>query len=273
MENEEVQNEDDFLEVKNLTVDEQAEVALLKAQIVSITNELTALKATIAHLSTLDIENTGTIKSMAFTGNTLDVEEITANSITINEFPVVKHAKIEEVESEKIQSASIASESITVKDMTVEESLSANKIKTKELLLEQMKTSNIIANGKINLGNKADMVLKIPYFESGMYCVKFSYNNEVFASVEIHNSLDNYCVRWSQKENDMIKNIYKSIEKEPVILLRLNNKKALNVEAVYGCFSTSVLTNCMKNCVSFPDKAIAYDVKYLNGTKFFSNVE
>lgn len=259
--------ENELFEVDNLKVNEQAEITLLKAQILNISTELTSLKAYIQHLSALEIEATGSVTATAFIGRTIEVDEITTEELNINNMPIIHNANISNLDSNQIKA-----DEAEFGNLSVNDTLTAKKLFAEELKLDSMKSDNFVLNGSINLGNHADMIIKVPYFENGMYCLKLAFKDSTFACIEIFNSMDNYCVRWSQKENGFIKNIYKSVEEQPAIYLQINNKKCVDIEARYGVMSTEKITESVKNA-QLPQAAIDYNVIHQNGTKFFGNVE
>jgi hypothetical protein len=117
--------------------------------------------------------------------------------------------------------------------------------------------------------------LEIPHFENGQYYLQLLQNDEPYITVEIYNSVDNYLVRWSQRDYNLLQNIYISgIGPSSKIYLEIENDDALSMVLKYA--TTSVTPN-VQGPLSYNQLPITpdntYEVRYKDGSKFFKNVD
>lgn len=229
-----------------------------------IATDLNATKGTIGEITSSKIETTNAKIS-------------NANITNAN----IENANIENYSTENVSASgnlSVTGDS-TLKDVTAD-SIDADSITSDEATIDEIttleeKVENIVWNGKQTLNDLEDFFISVPHFENGIYYFQLIDNSVPIATVEIHNSVDNYFVRWSQLNPATLLKIYKvGVGTGSNLVIECNNETGNQLELKYA--TTSVTPN-----VAAPTESIAapeeyeneYAITYKDGNKFYKNVD
>ncbi len=263
-------------EVDNLTVNSLATLTTLTAQIATITSSLSVpeiqtneLSAYEANLGNVEI---GSLKATSAEIDNWNVSNFSIENLTVSQsFQTTNlEAGVGEIGTLSADIATIEGDTSVGGDLDVTGDISSASIDTDEVT-----TENVTWKGQISLSNQADFFLEIPHFENGQYYLQLLQNDEPYITVEIYNSVDNYLVRWSQRDYNLLQNIYISgTGSASKIYLEIENDDALSMILKYA--TTSVTPN-VQGPLSYNQLPITpdntYEVRYKDGSKFFKNVD
>ena len=263
------------VEAENITVDSLAQITNLVAQIGTFTTDLTSPNATITDLSAVKAE-VGNLKCLSIEATAADIESWSITNLTVTDLNV----------ADKIESNDIETETATFGAATIENDLDVNgdisatnveadKATVSLIESEEIATENIHWDGTTNVFDVDDFVLEIPHFENGQYYLFIKKNNELFAAIEIFNSVDNYFVRWSQETAGNIQKIYKyeaGVASKLYIELHSDVVATFNINYATVCATPNVSGPASYSEIPVtPD--VTYEVQYKDGSKFFKNVD
>ena len=267
----------DDVDANTITVSSLAKLTQLEAQIAQITTSLTATDASINDLTALraNIGN-GTFSNL--TGASIAVQSWSAENFNINNMAVSNKLTATEIEATSSNIGDSEAKSLTVEDnVSVGGKIEAEgNIKTEaSVIADSIKSSNIEWKDSVVITNAEVVYLEIPHFENGMYAFTLSDNDNVLASVEIFNSVDNYFVRWSQNPSGFIGNIYKyGNDSNAQLYFQIINTNEVAMTLKYGVVGKSVNIPAPASYVALPiTPSVVYPVTFKDGQKFFKNVD
>lgn len=263
-------------EVDNLTVSSLATLTTLTAQIATITSSLSVPEIQTNEITAMDLSATDGY-FMSLKADTAEIDNWNVSNFNIENLTVSQSFQTTSLEATTGDIGTLSAGTATIEnnasvggDLEVTGDISGASIDTDEVT-----TENVTWKGQISLSNQADFFLEIPHFENGQYYLQLLQNDEPYITVEIYNSVDNYLVRWSQRDYNLLQNIYISgIGSASKIYLEIENDDALAMVLKYA--TTSVTPN-VQGPLSYntlpitPDNT--YEVKYKDGSKFFKNVD
>ena len=263
-------------EVDNLTVNSLATLTTLTAQIATITSSLSVPEIQTNDMTVMDLSATDGY-FMNLKADTAEIDNWNVSNFNIENLTVSQSfqttslkATTGEIGTLSADIATIESDTSVGGDLDVTGDISSASIDTDEVT-----TENVTWKGQISLSNQADFFLEIPHFENGQYYLQLLQNDEPYITVEIYNSVDNYLVRWSQRDYNLLQNIYISgTGSASKIYLEIENDDALSMVLKYA--TTSVTPN-VQGPLSYNQLPITpdntYEVRYKDGSKFFKNVD
>lgn len=263
-------------EVDNLTVNSLATLTTLTAQIATITSSLSVPEIQTNEITTMDLSASNGY-FMSLKADTAEIDNWNVSNFNIENLTVSQSfqttslkATIGDIGTLSAGTATVENNASVGGDLDVTGDISSASINTDEVT-----TENVTWKGQISLSNQADFFLEIPHFENGQYYLQLLQNDEPYITVEIYNSVDNYLVRWSQRDYNLLQNIYISGSgSASKIYLEIENDDALSMVLKYA--TTSVTPN-VQGPLSYNQLPITpdntYEVRYKDGSKFFKNVD
>lgn len=263
-------------EVDNLTVNSLATLTTLTAQIATITSSLSVPEIQTNDMTVMDLSATDGY-FMSLKADTAEIDNWNVSNFNIENLTVSQSfettslkATTGEIGTLSAGTATVENNALVGGDLEVTGDISSASIDTDEVT-----TENVTWKGQISLSNQADFFLEIPHFENGQYYLQLLQNDEPYITVEIYNSVDNYLVRWSQRDYNLLQNIYISgTGSASKIYLEIENDDALSMVLKYA--TTSVTPN-VQGPLSYNQLPITpdntYEVRYKDGSKFFKNVD
>ena len=263
-------------EVDNLTVNSLATLTTLTAQIATITSSLAVPEIQTNEITTMDLSASNGY-FMSLKADTAEIDNWNVSNFNIENLTVSQSFETTSLEATTGDIGTLSAGTATVEnnasvggDLEVTGDISGASIDTDEVV-----TENVTWKGQVSLSNQADFFLEIPHFENGQYYLQLLQNDEPYITVEIYNSVDNYLVRWSQRDYNLLQNIYISgIGSASKIYLEIENDDALSMVLKYA--TTSVTPN-VQGPLSYNQLPITpdntYEVRYKDGSKFFKNVD
>ena len=263
-------------EVDNLTVNSLATLTTLTAQIATITSSLSVPEIQTNDMTVMDLSATDGY-FMNLKADTAEIDNWNVSNFNIENLTVSQSFQTTSLKATTGEIGTLSAGTATVEnnasvggDLEVTGDISGASVDTDEVT-----TENITWKGQISLSNQADFFLEIPHFENGQYYLQLLQNDEPYITVEIYNSVDNYLVRWSQRDYNLLQNIYISgIGSASKIYLEIENDDALSMVLKYA--TTSVTPN-VQGPLSYNQLPITpdntYEVRYKDGSKFFKNVD
>lgn len=263
-------------EVDNLTVNSLATLTTLTAQIATITSSLSVPGIQTNEITTMDLSASAGY-FMSLKADTAEIDNWNISNFSIENLTVSQSFQTTSLEATtgdigtlSAGTASVENNASVGGDLDVTGDISSASIDTDEVT-----TENVTWKGQISLSNQADFFLEIPHFENGQYYLQLLQNDEPYITVEIYNSVDNYLVRWSQRDYNLLQNIYISgAGPASKIYLEIENDDALSMVLKYA--TTSVTPN-VQGPLSYNQLPITpdntYEVRYKDGSKFFKNVD
>ena len=263
-------------EVDNLTVNSLATLTTLTAQIATITSSLSVPEIQTNEITTMDLSASDGY-FMSLKADTAEIDNWNISNFSIENLTVSQSFETTNLDATTGDIGTLSAEIATIEgntsvggDLEVTGDISSASIDTDEVI-----TENITWKGEVALSNQADFFLEIPHFENGQYYLQLLQNDEPYITVEIYNSVDNYLVRWSQRDYNLLQNIYISGSgSASKIYLEIENDDALAMVLKYA--TTSVTPN-VQGPLSYSQLPITpdntYEVRYKDGSKFFKNVD
>lgn len=263
-------------EVDNLTVSSLATLTTLTAQIATITSSLSVPEIQTNDITAMDLSASAGY-FMSLKADTAEIDNWNVSNFSIENLNVSQKIEASELEVSSAEIGSLEAGTLSITnnasvggDLDITGDISSASIDT-----DEVETENITWNGSIALSNQADFFLEIPHFENGQYYLQLLQNDEPYITVEIYNSVDNYLVRWSQKEYNLLQNIYISgTDTASKIYLEIENDDGLSMDLKYA--TTSATPN-VQGPLSYNELPITpdntYEVRYKDGSKFFKNVD
>lgn len=263
-------------EVDNLTVNSLATLTTLTAQIATITSSLSVPEIQTNEITTMDLSASDGY-FMSLKADTAEIDNWNVSNFNIENLTVSQSFQTTSLEATTGDIGTLSAEIATIEgntsvggDLEVTGDISGASVDTDEII-----TENVTWKGEVALSNQADFFLEIPHFENGQYYLQLLQNNEPYITVEIYNSVDNYLVRWSQRDYNLLENIYISgTGSASKIYLEIENDDALAMLLKYA--TTSVTPN-VQGPLSYNQLPITpdntYEVRYKDGSKFFKNVD
>lgn len=263
-------------EVDNLTVNSLATLTTLTAQIATITSSLSVPEIQTNEITAMDLSASDG-HFMSLKADTAEIDNWNVSNFNIENLAVSQSFQTTSLKATTGEIGTLSAGTATVEnnasvggDLDVTGDISGASIDTDEVT-----TENVTWKGQISLSNQADFFLEIPHFENGQYYLQLLQNDEPYITVEIYNSIDNYLVRWSQRDYNLLQNIYISGSgSASKIYLEIENDDALSMVLKYA--TTSVTPN-VQGPLSYNQLPITpdntYEVRYKDGSKFFKNVD
>lgn len=263
-------------EVDNLTVNSLATLTTLTAQIATITSSLSVPEIQTNELTAYEA-NLGNVEIGSLKATSAEIDNWNISNFSIENLTVSQSFQTSNLEADVGEIGTLSAGIATIEgntsvggDLDVTGDISSASIDTDEVT-----TENVTWKGQISLSNQADFFLEIPHFENGQYYLQLLQNDEPYITVEIYNSVDNYLVRWSQRDYNLLENIYISgTGPASKIYLEIENDDALSMVLKYA--TTSVTPN-VQGPLSYNELPITpdntYEVRYKDGSKFFKNVD
>jgi len=263
-------------EVDNLTVNSLATLTTLTAQIATITSSLSVPEIQTNELSAYEA-NLGNVEIGSLKATSAEIDNWNISNFNIENLTVSQSFQTSNLEADVGEIGTLSADIATIEgdtsiggDLDVTGDISGASINTDEVT-----TENVTWKGQVSLSNQSDFFLEIPHFENGQYYLQLLQNDEPYITVEIYNSVDNYLVRWSQRDYNLLQKIYISgIGSASKIYLEIENDDALSMVLKYA--TTSVTPN-VQGPLSYNQLPITpdntYEVRYKDGSKFFKNVD
>ena len=263
-------------EVDNLTVNSLATLTTLTAQIATITSSLSVPEIQTNEITTMDL-SASEGNFMSLKADTAEIDNWNVSNFNIENLTVSQSFQTTSLEATTGEIGTLSADIATIEgdtsvggDLDVTGDISSASIDTDEVI-----TENVTWKGQISLSNQSDFFLEIPHFENGQYYLQLLQNDEPYITVEIYNSVDNYLVRWSQRDYNLLQKIYISgTGPASKIYLEIENDDALSMVLKYA--TTSVTPN-VQGPLSYNQLPITpdntYEVRYKDGSKFFKNVD
>jgi len=263
-------------EVDNLTVNSLATLTTLTAQIATITSSLSVPEIQTNELTAYEA-NLGNVEIGSLKATSAEIDNWNISNFSIENLTVSQSFQTSNLEADIGEIGTLSADIATIEgntsvggDLDVTGDISSASIDTDEVT-----TENVTWKGQVSLSNQADFFLEIPHFENGQYYLQLLQNDEPYITVEIYNSVDNYLVRWSQRDYNLLQNIYISGSgSASKIYLEIENDDALSMVLKYA--TTSVTPN-VQGPLSYNELPITpdstYEVRYKDGSKFFKNVD
>jgi len=263
-------------EVDNLTVNSLATLTTLTAQIATITSSLSVPEIQTNELSAYEA-NLGNVEIGSLKAASAEIDNWNISNFNIENLTVSQSFQTSNLEADVGEIGTLSADIATIEgdtsiggDLDVTGDISGASINTDEVT-----TENVTWKGQVSLSNQSDFFLEIPHFENGQYYLQLLQNDEPYITVEIYNSVDNYLVRWSQRDYNLLQKIYISgIGSASKIYLEIENDDALSMVLKYA--TTSVTPN-VQGPLSYNQLPITpdntYEVRYKDGSKFFKNVD
>lgn len=263
-------------EVDNLTVSSLATLTTLTAQIATITSSLSVLEIQTNEITAMNLSASDGY-FMSLKADTAEIDNWNISNFSIENLTVSQSFETTNLDATTGDIGTLSAEIATIEgnasvggDLEVTGDISGASVDTDEVI-----TENVTWKGEVALSNQADFFLEIPHFENGQYYLQLLQNDEPYITVEIYNSVDNYLVRWSQRDYNLLENIYISgTGPASKIYLEIENDDALSMVLKYA--TTSVTPN-VQGPLSYNELPITpdntYEVRYKDGSKFFKNVD
>ena len=263
-------------EVDNLTVSSLATLTTLTAQIATITSSLSVPEIQTNEISAMDLSASEGY-FMSLKADTAEIDNWNISNFSIENLTVSQSFETTNLDATTGNIGTLSAGIATIEgntsvggDLEVTGDISGASVDTDEVT-----TENVTWKGEVALSNQADFFLEIPHFENGQYYLQLLQNDEPYITVEIYNSVDNYLVRWSQRDYNLLENIYISgTGPASKIYLEIENDDALSMTLKYA--TTSVTPN-VQGPLSYNELPITpdntYEVRYKDGSKFFKNVD
>ena len=263
-------------EVDNLTVSSLATLTTLTAQIATITSSLSVPEIQTNEITAMDLSASDG-HFMSLKADTAEIDNWNISNFSIENLTVSQSFETTDLDATTGEIGTLTAGIATIEDNTsVGGDLEvAGDISSASIDTDEVTTENVTWKGQVSLSNQADFFLEIPHFENGQYYLQLLQNDEPYITVEIYNSVDNYLVRWSQRDYNLLENIYISgTGPASKIYLEIENDDALSMVLKYA--TTSVTPN-VQGPLSYNELPITpdntYEVRYKDGSKFFKNVD
>ena len=263
-------------EVDNLTVSSLATLTTLTAQIATITSSLSVPEIQTNEITAVDLSASDG-HFMSLKADTAEIDNWNISNFSIENLTVSQSFETTDLDATTGEIGTLTAGIATIEDNTsVGGDLEvAGDISSASIDTDEVTTENVTWKGQVSLSNQADFFLEIPHFENGQYYLQLLQNDEPYITVEIYNSVDNYLVRWSQRDYNLLENIYISgTGPASKIYLEIENDDALSMVLKYA--TTSVTPN-VQGPLSYNELPITpdntYEVRYKDGSKFFKNVD
>ena len=263
-------------EVDNLTVNSLATLTTLTAQIATIASSLSVPEIQTNEITAMDLSATNGY-FMSLKADTAEIDNWNVSNFNIENLTVSQSFQTTNLDATTGDIGTLTAGIATIEDNTsVGGDLEvAGDISSASIDTDEVTTENVTWKGQVSLSNQADFFLEIPHFENGQYYLQLLQNDEPYITVEIYNSVDNYLVRWSQRDYNLLENIYISgTGPASKIYLEIENDDALSMVLKYA--TTSVTPN-VQGPLSYNELPITpdntYEVRYKDGSKFFKNVD
>lgn len=263
-------------EVDNLTVSSLATLTTLTAQIATITSSLSVPEIQTNDMTVMDLSASEGY-FMSLRAETAEIDNWNISNFTIENLTVSQSLQTTDLDATTGDIGTLSAGIATIESNT---SVGGNLEVTGDISgasvdADEVITENVTWKGEVALSNQADFFLEIPHFENGQYYLQLLQNDEPYITVEIYNSVDNYLVRWSQRDYSLLQNIYISgTGSASKIYLEIENDDALAMLLKYA--TTSVTPN-VQGPLSYNELPITpdntYEVRYKDGSKFFKNVD
>ena len=261
-------------EVDNLTVSSLATLTTLTTQIATITSSLSANSIETNLLESDELTaNSGTFNNLFAHAASIDTWNV--SNFNIDNLQISNKIEATELEATSASIGVLEANQINVNgDITLQD-IEADDISADSVISDEIGTENIHWTGEVALSNIEDFYIEIPHFENGQYYVQLEQNNEPFITLEIYNSVDNYFVRWSQKDFGIIQKIYKyEQDTASQIYIQVENDSAISLNMKYATTCVTPNVNGPATYTELPvTPELEYEVRYKDGSKFFKNVD
>lgn len=245
------------------------------------TNGITSNNATVGNASITDLQSTnaniGEVDATTLKATNAEIDNLTVNTTNLANVVAMQGVTTSDLTATGDTTVKdVTAEDISADNLTLTEKITAEEGEIDGLVTEEHKVENIVWNGKQTMaGLPNTFYVEVPHFENGVYAFKIVQNDVAKLAVEIHNSIDNYFVRWSQEESGWITRIIKSgNEHASVLIFEINNLTGAGSILVYGTASgtENVPGTNMTASLTKPID-VNYVIPYKDGNKFFKNID
>lgn len=245
------------------------------------TNGITSNTATISNASITDLQSTnaniGEVDATTLKATNAEIDNLTVNTTNLTNVVAMQGVTTSDLTATGNTTVKdVTAEDISADNLTLTEKITAEEGEIDGLVTEEHKVENIVWNGKQTMaGLPNTFYVEVPHFENGVYAFQIIQNGIAKVAVEIHNSIDNYFVRWSQEDSGWVTRIIKSGNGHAsVLIFEVNNLTGAGSVLVYGTASgtenvpgTNMTPTLVKPIV------VNYMVPYKDGNKFFRNID
>ena len=245
------------------------------------TNGITSNTATLSNATITDLQGTnaniGEVDTATLKATNAEIDNLTVNTTNLTNVVAMQGVTTSDLTATGNTTVKdVTAEDISADNLTLTEKITSEEGEIDDLITEEHKVENIVWNGKQTMaGLPNTFYVEVPHFENGVYAFQIIQNGVAKAAVEIHNSIDNYFVRWSQEDSGWVTRIIKSGNGHAsVLIFEVNNLTGAGSVLVYGTASgtenvpgTNMTTSLTKPIV------VNYMVPYKDGNKFFRNVD
>lgn len=245
------------------------------------TNGITSNTATIGNAEITDLQGTnaniGEVDTTTLKATNAEIDNLTVNTTNLTNVVAMQGVTTSDLTATGNTTVKdVTAEDISADNLTLTEKITSEEGEIDDLITEEHKVENIVWNGKQTMaGLPNTFYVEVPHFENGVYAFKIVQNDVAKLAVEIHNSIDNYFVRWSQEESGWITRIIKSgNEHASVLIFEVNNLTGAGSVLVYGTASgtENVPGTNMTASLTKPID-VNYVIPYKDGNKFFKNID
>ena len=245
------------------------------------TNGITSNTATIGNAEITDLQGTNAniseVDATTLKATNAEIDNLTVNTTNLTNVVAMQGVTTSDLTATGDTTVKdITAEDISADNLTLTEKITSEEGEIDGLVTEEHKVENIVWNGKQTMaGLPNTFYVEVPHFENGVYAFQIIQNGIAKVAIEIHNSIDNYFVRWSQEDSGWVTRIIKSgNEHSSVLIFEVNNLTGAGSVLVYGTASgtenvpgTNMTTSLTKPIV------VNYMIPYKDGNKFFRNVD
>lgn len=245
------------------------------------TNGITSNNATVGNASITDLQSTNAniseVDATTLKATNAEIDNLTVNTTNLTNVVAMQGVTTSDLTATGDTTVKdVTAEDISADNLTLTEKITAEEGEIDDLITEEHKVENIVWNGKQTMaGLPNTFYVEVPHFENGVYAFQIIQNGVAKVAIEIHNSIDNYFVRWSQEDSGWVTRIIKSGNgHSSVLIFEVNNLTGAGSVLVYGTASgtenvpgTNMTTSLTKPIV------VNYMVPYKDGNKFFRNID
>ena len=249
--------------------------------------DITNIQSDVATVSKVDasLVDTSYLKADSVETDAVITKNVSSDNATLQDATIgtarITTAVISSYNTENISASgdlNVAGDT-TLKDVTADnidvDNITSDEATIDEITTLEEKVENITWNGKQTLNDLEDFYISVPHFENGIYYFQLTDNSVPIATVEIHNSVDNYFVRWSQLNPATLLKIYKvGVGTGSNIIIECNNESGNQLELKYATTSATPNVSAPTESVNEPETYESeYEIVYKDGNKFYKNVD
>ena len=245
------------------------------------TNNITSNTATLSDANITDLQGTNAnideVDTTTLKATNAEIDNLTVDTINLTNVVAMQGVTTSDLTATGDTTVkNVTAEDISADNLTLTEKITAEEGEIDDLITEEHKVENIVWNGKQTMaGLPNTFYVEVPHFENGVYAFQIIQNGIAKVAVEIHNSIDNYFVRWSQEDSGWVTRIIKSgIGHASVLIFEVNNLTGAGSVLVYGTAAgtENVPGTNMTASLTKPID-VNYVIPYKDGNKFFKNID